>query len=411
MEYNIVMIKRHLLEKIAEISKEWKAIMLYGPRQIGKTTILNEIIFKYYNHFKIFDFSNVTLRESVKADAKSFFELHRGKLFLDEVQKAPIIFDFLKSLIDSQETRPQFFLSGSESIELIHGTNESLAGRIGLIQMQTLSNSEIYETDNFVFKSDLNLLAKRRQPPLSLLKTFEKIILGSMPEIVCGKKNNSNIFYSSYLKSVLKKDIKEDLLNISNDELFMKFLTILATQVGSQINYSKIGAIINVDTKTIIAWVNCLKSIGLIFVLEPFSHNIFNKTTKAPKLYFYDTGLVCYLTKYKDAKTLMESDFSGHIFECLVISEIMKGFINNLEISSVSYIQDTNNKNKEIDLIIEGDNGVIYPIEIKKSSTVHSTYFDNYDILKKHNYNLGPITVICTTDDIYSFGKDKIALP
>jgi predicted AAA+ superfamily ATPase len=375
---------------------------------VGKSTLLSKVLptIAKYNTVKL---DNPTLKNFAVNDPENFFLEYKKPLFIDEIQKAPELFNYIKNIVDEDESTGQFALTGSEKFSLMKGVEEHLSTRTGIIEMNSLSQSEINNLTNFVFKPDVNLMRERKQPPTTIDETFKKIIKGSMPDIINGRVKNLNTFYKTYTETTLVVDIKKK--SVENMEKFIKFLKVLASLVGCELNYSKIADACNINRKKAIEWVDELHNLNTIFLLYPYSNNALKRVGKCPKLYFYDTGLVCYLMNYKNSTTLNNSDFSGHIFECFAISEIIKGYINNGETPSVYYLNDVVHKEKEIDLIIEGEDGILYPIEIKKNTTPQEKHFSNIGLLKPLNNKVGAMTVVCCCNDFVSFGNGKYFFP
>jgi predicted AAA+ superfamily ATPase len=206
---SIYTIKRHLESTIETISKQFKCVIVTGPRQIGKSTILNEVLpkIKHFNYVKL---DNDEIVNHAKNDPNGFLDSHPAPLFIDEVQKAPRLFSYIKSIVDRSDERGQFVVTGSESFELMKGVGDHLSTRAAVISMQSLSISEINGTENFVFDPNFAKFLKRKQPSLTQLQIFEKIIKGSMPDIINGNITNNNVFYEAYVKSTITKDMKED---------------------------------------------------------------------------------------------------------------------------------------------------------------------------------------------------------
>ncbi|GHU49314.1 ATPase [Bacilli bacterium] len=402
-------IKRHLENLIKETIRDFKILILTGSRQIGKTTILEKLLPKI-NNYKMITLDDKTINDYAISDPKGFLQQYNSPLFIDEIQKAKELFEYIKNIVDKNDNHGQYVLTGSQKFSLMKGVEEHLSTRAGIIDMCCLSQSEINGLDNFVFKPTIKEILKRKQDKITCIELFKRIIVGSMPDIVNGKVKNINTFYKTYTETMLISDLKEKITN-KDISVFIRVLKALASTVGQEVNYSNIGKVCNIDRKKVAALIDYLLSINILFVLQGYSHNGLKRAVKSPKLYFYDTGLACYLMNYKDPVILNNSEYSGHIFECFAISEIVKGYINNGESPSVYYLTDSAHKQKEIDLIIEGDGGVLYPIEIKKNSTPKDKYFNNISMLKPLGNKIGAMTVICLCDDFLTFGEGKYFMP
>ncbi|MDR0545768.1 MAG: AAA family ATPase [Mycoplasmataceae bacterium] len=399
---------RHLTKLVRQTMSEYKCTLIYGPRQVGKTTLIDTI---RENKYKKVTFDDKNTRDYAQRDTSGFLKFYKTPLFIDEVQKLPGIFEHIKVVIDKSEDTGQYIFTGSEILQLLKSSDDSLSTRICLLNMQSLSQSEILGKPNWIFKPNFDELINR-QSPCEQIEVFNSIVRGSMPDLNNGKISNPTSFYQTYIKNTVVKDIRDEFTSIADETNFWHFIEVLATYVGEQISYEKLAKLTNLNFRTLKKWINALEAIGIIFFLHPYSNNILKRIVKSPKLYFYDTGLVCCLLKFTDGATLLSSDMGGHLFECYAISEICKSYINAGLIPQVYYVQDIFNKKKQIDLIIEGENNTIYPVEVKSNVSIHSNYFDNIKILQGiEKKKVGPMSVVCCSEELSTKGKDKIVIP
>lgn len=415
MMKNKYTIKRHLEKTLLETIKEYKCVILTGPRQVGKSTILNEGVLpkthKTYKKIQLDDDESIKLATN---DPVAFLQEHTPPVFIDEIQKAPRLFPYIKGIIDTNDENGQFVVTGSEAFELMKGVSDHLSTRAAIVRMQSLSQSEINGSSNFQFEPNYQEFLKRKQEIKTQKQIFESIIKGSMPDVINGKVSNIDIYYDTYVNSIVLKDMRQDWVDVKDIILFNKFLRVLASYIGQEIELTKIAFLSNITYRTAETWLNGLIAMNIILILHPYSSNALTRTSRKPKIYFFDTGLACYLTNMRDASSLIHSDYAGHIFECFVISEVCKGYINNARRPQLYYLRKhTNKQNKsgEIDLIIDGPNGVLYPIEIKMTATPDESYFTNFRLLKNEKNRIAPMTLICCATKSMTFGQDRLVLP
>jgi predicted AAA+ superfamily ATPase len=285
-------IKRHLETIIDEVINQYKCLMLTGPRQVGKSTLLKYSLPK----IKPFNFIDLDEPEKLKFahnDPQEFLAKNKIPLCIDEVQKAPYLFAYIKSIVDKNNDKGQFVLTGSQRFELMKGANESFSTRMAIIEMQSLSQSEIYGRSNFAFIPKYEKFLERQCPPISQIEIFKRIINGSMPDVANGSIKNLDIFYDSYIKTTLFKDIRDDVVKIDDMQKFIRFISTLASYVGNTVNLTKISNLTQINRMTIDKWIRALEVMGIIFLIQPYANNMLKRVVKSPKLYFFDTGLVC----------------------------------------------------------------------------------------------------------------------
>ncbi len=352
-------LKRTLEKKLKEANEFFKVIILTGPRQVGKTTLLEKIKEDSRTYVTLDDMDALLLATE---DPVLFFEKFKPPVLIDEVQKAPNLFIYIKSIVDKSNQTAQFWLTGSQQFHLMKNVSESLAGRAAIINLQGFSISELQkDTTRDSFIPDIDLQTKR--PIFSTSEIFEKIVNGSYPQLADGTPKD--LFYSSYIKTYIEKDIRE-IINISNENNFLKFLRVIASRTAQTINYNDIANDVGISPNTVKSWISVLETSGLIYLLQPYFNNFTKRAIKTPKLYFLDTGLCSYLIGIKNADVAEQTSINGALFETYVVSEILKSYWHNAKTPWIYFYRDT--LGKEIDLLIE-ENSKIYPIEIKKTST------------------------------------------
>ena len=405
MEY----ISRHLENRILEISRSYAAILLTGPRQSGKTTMLRRLAEKENAERRYVTLDDLNERDMAKNDPKMFLQLHKPPVLIDEVQYAPELFTYIKIHIDEHHNPGDFWMTGSQIFRLMRGVQESLAGRVALLHMSPLSQREIMGVPCVPFDTDFDrLLAEKEQlPAVTAPELFERLWLGSMPGIVSGQYPDRNVFYSSYLSTYVERDVRD--LSGSVDALkFTRFITAVAARASQLLNYNALAEDADIDIQTAKAWVNILETLGIIFLLHPYSNNVLKRTIKTPKVYFYDTGLVCYLTRWSSPEVAESGAMSGALLENYTVSEIMKSYRNAGREPYLYFYRDRDAK--EIDVILEGD-GKLCPLEIKKTATPDKRLVRVFDVIDKAPLQRGTGAVLCMADRFSAFDRDNLIVP
>ena len=411
-----IYIKRLLEKDIVENSKSFPVILVCGPRQVGKTTILEKLSNDKVNYVSLDD---PLERKSAIEDPALFLENHKPPLIIDEIQYATELLPYIKMKVDQARLEALksdvpstglYYLTGSQMFTMMKNVSESLAGRVGIIDMYGLSYSEIIGKDQDYFLPTFKRCKEREQYPRpETLEVFEKIIRGSFPALYQNENISTERFYNGYLRTYLERDIR-NLITIKEETKFLTFMSAVAARTGQELNYDNLARDAEIDNKTSKSWLSYLQTSGLIFLLQPYSNNPTTRAIKTPKMYFTDTGLACYLAGYSDAKTLEKSAINGNIFETYVVMEIVKSFVNDNKDPRLylNFYRDSNQV--EIDLIITMNN-IVYPIEIKKSKNPDKNMIKNFNILNKGEKENGEGGVICMVDKIISLDNKNIAIP
>ena len=405
MEY----ISRHMESRILELSKSYSAILLTGPRQAGKTTMLRSLAEKEGIGRKYVTLDYLTDRDMAKNDHALFLQLHTPPILIDEVQYAPELFTYIKIHIDEHHNPGDFWLTGSQIFRLMRGVQESLAGRIALLHMSPLSQREIIGAPCIPFTTNLDrLLAQRDQiQPVSTPELFARLWKGSMPGLISRETPDRNIFYSSYLSTYVERDVRD--LSGSIDALkFTRFVTAVAARCSQLLNYNALAEDADIDIQTAKVWVNILETLGIIFLLHPYSNNVLKRTIKTPKVYFYDTGLVCYLTRWSSPEVAESGAMNGALLENFTVSEIMKSYQNAGLEPYLYFYRDRDAK--EIDVVLEGD-GKLCPLEIKKTATPDKRLTRVFKVIDKSPLQLGTGAILCMADHFTAFDRDNVIVP
>ena len=405
MEY----ISRHMESRILELSKSYSAILLTGPRQAGKTTMLRSLAERESVGRKYVTLDDLAERDMARNDPALFLQLHKPPVLIDEVQYAPELFSYIKIHIDEHHNPGDFWLTGSQIFRLMRGVQESLAGRVALLHMSPLSQREIIGAPCAPFTTDLNrLLAEQDQfQPVTTPELFARLWKGSMPGLISGQTPDRNIFYSSYLSTYVERDVRD--LSGSVDALkFNRFVTAVAARCSQLLNYNALAEDADIDMPTAKAWVNILETLGIIYLLHPYSNNALKRTIKTPKVYFYDTGLVCYLTRWSSPEVAESGAMNGALLENFTVSEIMKSYQNAGLEPFLYFYRDRDAK--EIDVILEGD-GKLCPLEIKKTATPDKRLTRVFGVIDKGPLQLGTGAILCMADHFSAFDRDNLIVP
>ena len=399
-------IKRHIEEKIIESLDMFKVILITGPRQVGKTTTLKMLFKDTYNYVTLDDITNLAI---AKDDPKLFFMNHSLPLIIDEVQLAPSLFTEIKRIVDESEKYGQIILTGSQTFHLMDNVSETLAGRIGILEFSGLSVRELHNDQyNCPFVPNDDYLNFHREKD-DIDDIWEYIHRGSMPELYKKKNIDWQLYYASYVRTYIERDVRS-LLDVKNLDIFSKFLVSIAARTGQLMNYSSIAKDIGVNIKTIQSWVKVLEASGIVILLKPFSNNALKRIIETPMLYFLDTGLVSYLLKWLTKDTLKNGAFSGQILETFVVSEIIKSYRNNGYLDlPIRFYRDKDMK--EIDLIIQ-NNDMLYPVEIKKTASPKISMTKNFYLLHKAvGYKVGKEIILCLIDKKMYLKENVVAYP
>lgn len=402
-------IKRFLEDKILEYSSQYPVIMVCGQRQVGKSTMLYHIKEEKRTYVSLDDLNARRLAES---DPQLFFETYTPPILIDEFQRVPNILLEIKRIVDDralkgEENSGMFWLTGSQKFSMMKGASESLAGRIAIFDLSGLSSAEIAGKTPWVFDPDLNAIRTRmkKSAPMTLSDVFSRIFQGGMPKIVASGIDPER-YYSDYVNTYLDKDIL-GYAQIGKLREFTDFLIYMAAHTSQELNYAQISNEIGVTAPTAKAWVSILESSGIIYLLRPYYNNITKRLVKTPKMYFMDTGLAAYLTRWPNAETLQNGAMNGAFFETYVVSEIVKSFLNAGREPDLYYYRDSDQK--EIDLIVTRENK-IWPIEIKKSaSPAHPD--KNFSVLNKLNLEVQPGIVLCLSDQLAPINRNAWLCP
>lgn len=403
-------IRRAFTETLKNRVQYSKCTLVIGARQVGKSTLIRHE-FADYNRA---NFDDYLTRLQAKEEPKLFFLNNPSPLFIDEVQKEPAILEEIKRIVDESNDRGMFILSGSQKLTLMKGVSESLAGRVSVCELNGLSLREIHHVSfNRHFIPTDEYIKAREKQLVSYDQIWEIIHKGSYPELYDIPRDWQD-FYASYLATYIERDIHE---LISADSItFTKFLTAVAARTGEILNYANIAGDVGVSEPTVKTWLSILERTGIIYLLQPYSASVLTRAIKAPKVYFKDTGLACYLSRWLSADALKNSAVAGNMFETFIVSEILKSYTNEGKDyrSQIFYYRGKDKKasiENEIDLIIE-ENGIIYPVEIKMTGNPKASMASANTVLDRiPDKKRGNGIILCLIDRKTYLRENLIALP
>ena len=400
-------IKRDMEEKIEAVSKEYACILITGARQVGKSTMLKKLMDEKREEVVLDDMEE---RKLASKDPALFLQMHSLPILIDEVQYAPALFSYIKMAIDKGAAPGSFWLTGSQPFKLMELAQESLAGRIAIMHMPPLSQHEIYgsgKTEPFFLNLENLKKRSKANKPADLGEIYRRIWNGSLPGHVSGKYTDRDLFYSSYLQTYIERDVKE-IADIENTMLFSDFIRSAACRTGQMLNVSDIAQDVGISNDTAKRWLKILEKSDIIFFLRPYSNNLLKRPVKTPKMYFFDTGLVAYLTRYSSPEILANGAINGAILENYVVSEIIKTYQNNAKECLMWYYRDTNSN--EIDLVIEND-GMLHPIEIKRTASPGTELIRPFKLLDKASLPRGKGAIICMKETLSAVDSDNFIVP
>lgn len=395
------MLKREAENTVKNISETFRVLLVTGPRQVGKTTLLKEFMPDNMNYVTLDD---EVLRKKAKEDPKMFLDEHPWPLLIDEAQYAPELFSYIKIKVDNEKKRGMYWLTGSQQFKLMKNVTESLAGRVGIVHLNSLTYSEVIENKN---KEVFNPLKFKKARKIDVNELFEFIFKGGMPELYDIKDMNRNNFFDGYINTYLARDIK-DQVDIKDTFQFKRFMVALASRNGEQLNYSSLASEIGINDKTVKSWLDILVTSGIVYLLEPYMSSKLKRITHMPKIVFMDSGLCSYLAGWETARDLQLSTSSGHYLESFVVSEIIKSYNARGEEPNISYYRDK--EKQEIDLIFYRNNK-IFPFEIKKTAAPTEAMIKNFYKLEESNKEVGSGGIICFYDELIHLDKKHYIIP
>lgn len=401
------MYRKRLAETtVNTLSKMFGAILVNGPRQVGKTTMLKKIT----KDIRYATLDDVIVRASAEEQSGTFFKDNPPPVFVDEIQKAPVLFEQIKMYIDRDNKKGQFYMCGSQQFKMMKGVSESLSGRIGLMTLLGYSLREIKDVDfNAPFIPTDEYFAERKKSlaDVDYDEIWNILHRGSMPELCENPDFDWQMFYGAYLRTYIERDVR-DLTDIGDIVKFTKFMVAVAAMSGNLLNIASLSRDIGISQPTAERWLSVLVASNIVYLLQPYSNNVAKRAIKTPKVYFLDTGLAAYLAKWTTPEVLKNGAMAGAFFESFIVSEVIKSYYNRGVLEPPIYFYRDKEMN-EIDLIIENA-GVLHPLEIKKHADPTKKDIEAFSVLDKiPGIVRGNGGVICLYDKLISLtDKDRI---
>ena len=409
-------INRTCEQAIIDTGKSFPCIVVYGPRQIGKSTTIDYL---YGDRFKKVTLDDLDDRTLAEENPKLFLDSLGWPVIIDEIQKVPSLLDEIKKRIDEQrlswlksgeQRELMYVLTGSNRFELQQGISDSLAGRCGIIEMASFTQSEKEQRKEWEFSPELSALKQRdagKEPKKTRPEIFREIFQGGMPDICTGVAER-DIYFRSYVSTYIEKDVRK-LINASSEMQFRNFISIVALRTAQEVHYEEIASAVGIDVRTCKKWLSILETSGIIYLLQPYMANLSNRIIKSPKLYFMDTGLCAWLCKWPNAEMLSDCAMSGAFFETYVVSELVKNAYAYRKDPRefLFYYRDIDQK--EIDIVYVKENR-IFPIEIKAGIAPEKAT-KNFDVLQKYHLEIQPGLVINSTDRIRPINEQAFYVP
>lgn len=405
------MIERTIKKALLLNIESYPVTLVTGARQVGKSTLCYEL--KKELNYNYVSLDNMDERQLANEDPKFFLLKHKAPLIIDEVQKAPILFEYIESIVNQTRleigsANGMYVLTGSQKFRLMKSVTESLAGRVGIINMSPLSYNEIINKKEVPFVIKEDRIFDYELNKMTIDELFEQITKRFYPELYCNSKLDKDTFYANYVATYIDRDVSE-IIDVKNKLVFYRLMQLLASLTGEELIYDNIAKQIGVDKKTVVSWISVLEASNIIFLLQLyFEISLTKRVIKRPKIYFRDTGLACHLAKLSDAKNLSVSHFSGHFVETYVVNEIIKSYENNNCSAEFYYYRDS--EQNEIDLIIQ-QNGILSFIEIKSRMKFSKNDVKAFNKLSKLKYKISESAIVCLTESIYKIDDNIYVIP
>ena len=405
----MTLIERTIKKTLLNASQTFPVILVTGPRQVGKTTLLEICAEDERNYVTLDDYEQRSLAQT---DPALFLQHHKTPLIIDEIQYAPELFHTIKISVDQKKTNGLYWLTGSQKFQLMRNITESLAGRVAIIDLQGFARAEInHQSSNLLpflpTEEWLENARKYKHESLLVEQLYRMIWRGSYPRIINEPEISTDLFYNSYLQTYIQRDVRA-ITQVADEKTFRDFIRAVAARTSQLLNYASLSRDIGIDQKTVKSWLSILETSGLIYFLQPYHNKLSKRLLKTPKMYFLDTGLCRYLTQWSSPETLEAGALSGAILETYVISELLKSYWYNGLTPFFYFYRDKDQK--EVDLLIE-QNNQLYPIEIKKTATPGLSAIKNFSVLKNLDKAIGSGAVLCLKETDIPISSDIYAIP
>lgn len=417
-------IKRAAEASIQKFSNMFPVLLVTGPRQVGKTTVLQKLAQDQKEmgiERKYVTLDDPDVRYLAKKDPALFLQRYSPPVLIDEIQYATELLPYIKMSVDRSRQKGDYWLTGSQAFRLMKNVSESLAGRVCIVNLLGLSDAEIYQTPSEPFSTDTDFLMKRISvaKPRGLNEIYQRIFKGSMPELYAEKTIDWDIYYRSYVDTYLQRDIR-DLAQVADEMQFYNFMTVVAAHTSRPVVYQELASAAGISAPTAKKWLSILVSSHIVALVQPYHNNVLKRVVKMPLLHFLDTGLVAYLLRWGTPEALERGAMSGAIFESYVFSEIYKSYLNAGKEPPVFYYRDKDQR--EIDLLLY-QNGILSPVEIKKAASPGRTAIKNFrvldqvgtaepfDGLETLKVEIGTGSVVCLAADLLPIDEKNWYVP
>lgn len=401
-------ISRELERKFLEANQFFKVILVLGARQVGKSTMLKHLAGE--EHRTIVTMDDDRARELAKSDPRLFFQTYRPPILIDEIQKAPNLLEYIKVMCDGSEERGRFWLTGSQRRKIMEKATETLAGRLGILHLYGLSQREkagCLDPAELDFSMDSLLSRQKQMPENQVLEVFQQIWKGGFADVQNASEEMAQLYYQSYMDNYLIADAVND-QGITDVEGFRRMIRACAALVGQLVNYHTLAEAAGISEVTAKKWLGILRDMEVIYLLEPYSNNELQRMIKTPKLYFCDTGLCAYLTRWLTPDSLREGAASGHFYENYVVMELVKNYAYAKNAALLSFYRDDNAK--EIDVFVE-ENGKIHPLEIKLSANPPKKEIRKFDVIDKTSLVHGRGGIVCMASVPFPLDDQNSLIP
>ena len=399
-------VSRTLEAFLEKATKQFPVLMVIGARQVGKTTLLQQLAGKKRQYVSL---DNPLILNLAKEDPALFFQRYQPPILIDEIQYAPELLPYIKMAVDEDRNPGRFWLTGSQQFHLMRDVSESLAGRVGIVNLLGMSRGEIGELGQKVkpFLPSKGKQTKKDSNVLALPELYELIWRGSFPAVALDRNVDRNLFYSSYVQTYIQRDVR-DLTKVGDEMAFLRFLRACAARTGQLLNMTDMARDADIAVNTAKNWLSILQASGVVYLLEPYHTNVTKRLVKTPKLYMLDTGLCAYLTEWSSPKTLEAGAMSGAVLETWIIVELLKSYWHNGLQAPFYYYRDKDQK--EVDLLIVQD-GTIHPVEIKKTASPGKKDVRHFQVLDKLNLPVGDGAIICLATESLPLTESVWSVP